>query len=122
MLDWILQHRVALTAIAWLGNIIICIPFVWMAVNAFNYRRKYRRHLRISAQTLGRYAVFDSWVRSGGAPDELAKQVRDSILNDYRQAAYANGEAYLATYTQAESDAMRDLRAVVNATKKVNHE
>lgn len=122
MLDWVLQHRVELTAIAWLGNIIICLPFIWMAVNTFNYRRKFRRHLRMSAHLQARFAVFDSWVRSGGAVNTLGENVRGSIMSDYRMTAKKNGPEYEAVYETAAQDAERDLQAVVKIIKGADHE
>lgn len=122
MLNWVLQHRVELTAIAWIGNILLCVPVLWMAVNTFNYRRKLRRHLRMSAHVLARYAVLDSWVRAGGALNVLGENVRGSIMSDYRMNARKHGEEYAAVYEAAEQDAERDLQAVLKIIKGAPHE
>ena len=122
MLNWVLQHRVELTAIAWIGNIILCVPIIWMAVNTFNYRRKLRRHLRMSAHVLARYAVLDSWVRSGGEQGVLGANVRASIMSDYRAGAGKHGDEYEAVYRAAEQDAERDLQAVLKIVKGAGNE
>lgn len=121
MLNWVLQHRVELTAISWLLTIAMGIPFVWMAFSEWRYKKQFRRQLRMSAVLQARFAVFDSWVRSGGIGDGLSKDVEMSLREDYRAAALKHGIEYCNLYGVAEEDAERDLTAVINVIKgKVN--
>jgi hypothetical protein len=122
MLNWVLQHRVELTAIAWLGNILLCAPFVYMALSSFRYRRQFRRQLRMSAVVQARYSVFDSWIRSGGAINVLGENVRSSILEDYRTQARKHGDEYFALFETSTQDAERDLKAVVKLIKGASND
>lgn len=124
MLNWVLQHRVELTLIAWIGNILLCLPFIYMGFSSWLYRKKFRRQLRISAVVQARYAVLDSWLRAGGSSfkDPLSAEVERSLLNDYRQQASKNGAEYYELYRTSEADAHRDLRAVIKSIKEAYHE
>lgn len=122
MLNWVLQHRAELVTLAWIANAIVFIPVVLALLERWRYQRQFRRHLRMSAHIQARYAVFDSWVRSGGAVGVLGENVRNSILSDYRMAAKKHGEEYFAVFEAAEQDAMRDLQAVVKIVKGAENE
>ena len=122
MLNWVLQHRAELITLAWIANAVVFIPVVLALLERWRYQRQFRRHLSMSAHIQARYAVFDSWVRSGGAVGVLGENVRNSILSDYRTAAKKHGEEYVAVFEAAEQVAMYDLQAVVKIVKGAENE
>lgn len=109
MFDWILQHRAELTAIAWFGNLLICAPLVYMAFNTWRYHTRFRRQMAINAYLQGRYAVFDSHVRSGGANTVLSTSIKEQLMAQYNGQAEKNGEQYLKEYVRGVKDARADL-------------
>jgi len=115
MLNWLGDNADAVVLLCWLLSGVVGGVLCWPAISNWRYRKQFRRHLRMSAVVQARYAVYDSWVRSGGADNDLAKSIERTLLNEYRETAKKNGDEYYSIYALAERDAHRDLMAVHRA-------
>lgn len=117
MLAWIVEHNKPLVIVLWIVSSAIAVIYAWAFISDWRYNKRLRRHLRVGAVQQARYAVFDSWVRSGGETNRLAENVRSAILGDYRAEASRHGDEYYAVYEASAEEAERDLQAVLKIVK-----
>lgn len=115
MINEILLHWDAYLLATTLVSSAAMLPFTFVVVMRWYREKQYQSYLRMSALIMGRYAVFDSWVRAGGRHDVLMEDLERSIRDEHAAAAAAIGPNYLAEFTRHETAADEQLMALIKA-------
>lgn len=120
MFSWVFEHEDELIMASWILTALVSVAYAYVFLDDWLYRRRFRRQLRVGAVQQARYAVLDSWVKTGSMHGtQLAQKLEKSMLDDHRKVAKRNGLEYYTLYEKAERDAHAELMA---ALKKSNPE
>lgn len=115
MIDQIYRYWDAYLLATTLISAAAMLPYTFVVVMRWYREKQYQSYLRMSALIMGRYAVFDSWVRAGGRHDALMEDLERSIREEHAAAAANIGPNYLQEFTKHETAADEQLMALIES-------